>query len=68
MAVACMLTWYGSATLCTREGMTCVGGHGLSPQAIPSGQATHAKIDAHKLAGLGRGGMLPQASVYPTGT
>jgi hypothetical protein len=33
--------------------------------AIHGGKATHAKIDAHTLAVLLRGGMLPQASVYP---
>jgi len=34
-------------------------------KAIHSGQAKHAKIDAHKMAALLRGGMLPHASVYP---
>jgi transposase len=34
-------------------------------QASHGGKATHDKIDAHKIAVLRRGGMLPQASVYP---
>jgi transposase len=34
-------------------------------QAIHGGKAKHDTIDAHKLAGLLRGGMLPQASVSP---
>jgi transposase len=34
-------------------------------QAIHGGKATNAKLDAHKLALLLRGGMLPHAYVYP---
>jgi transposase len=34
-------------------------------KAIHGGQATHDTIDAQKIAVLLRGGMLPQASVYP---
>jgi hypothetical protein len=34
-------------------------------KAIHGGKAKHDKIDAHKIAVLLRGGMLPQASVYP---
>jgi transposase len=34
-------------------------------QAIHGGKAKHDKIDAHKIAVLLRGGMVPQASVYP---
>ena len=34
-------------------------------KAIHGGQATHDTIDAHKMAVLRRGGMLPQASVSP---
>jgi transposase len=33
--------------------------------AIHGGNAKHEKIDAHKIAVLLRGGMLPQAYVYP---
>jgi hypothetical protein len=35
-------------------------------KAIHGGQATNDTIDAQKIAVLRRGGMLPQASVYPT--
>jgi hypothetical protein len=45
--------------------MPFVLGHALYRKAIHGGKAKHAKIDAHQLAGLRRGGMLPQASVYP---
>jgi transposase len=45
--------------------MPVVLGHALDMQAIPGGQATHDTIDAHKIAVLRRGGMLPQASIDP---
>jgi len=65
VAVACLCTWYGLADLCADEGLAFVLGHALSRKAIHGGQAKHAKIDAHKMAALLRGGMLPHASVYP---
>jgi transposase len=34
-------------------------------KAIHGGKATNDKIDAHTIAALLRGGMLPQAYVYP---
>jgi transposase len=40
-------------------------GHALDMKAIHGGKAKHDKIDAHKIAALRRGGMLPQAYVYP---
>jgi transposase len=45
--------------------MPFVLGHALSMQAIHGGKATNDKIDAHKIAVLRRGGMLPQAWVSP---
>ena len=45
--------------------MAFVLGHALYMKAIHGGNAKHDKIDAHKMAVLRRGGMLPQASVYP---
>jgi transposase len=45
--------------------MPFVLGHALSMQAIHGGKATNDKIDAPKIAVLLRGGMLPQAYVYP---
>jgi hypothetical protein len=56
-------TWL--ADLCVQEGIPCVLGHALSMQAIHGGTATHDTSDAHKIAALLRGGMLPQASVDP---
>jgi transposase len=65
VCVACIFTWYWLADLCAREGMPFVLGHALSMKAIHGGKAKHDKIDAQKIAVLRRGGMLPQAAVYP---
>jgi transposase len=60
-----MFTWYWLADLCAREGLPFVLGHALSMKAIHGGKAKHDKIDAQKIAVLLRGGMRPQAYVYP---
>jgi Transposase len=65
VAVECILTWYWLADLCAREGIPFVLGHALYMKAIHGGKAKNDKIDAHKIAVLLRGGMLPQAYVYP---
>jgi transposase len=65
VAVECMFTWYWLADLCTHEGIPFVLGHALYMKAIHGGKAKNDKIDAHKIAALLRGGMLPQAYVYP---
>ena len=65
MAVECVFTWYWLADLCAREGIPFVLGHALSMKAIHGGKAKNDTIDAHKIAVLLRGGMLPQAYVYP---
>ena len=65
VCVACLFTWYGLADLGAREGQPFVLGHALSMKAIPGGTATNDQIDAQKIAVLLRGGMLPQAYVYP---
>ena len=66
VAVACIFTWYWLADLCAQRR------HALCPRAMPStmkaihgGKAKNDKIDAQKIAVLLRGGMLPQAYVYP---
>jgi transposase len=53
------------ADLCAREEIAFVLGHALYMGAIYGGKAKNDKIDAHKIAGLLRGGMLAQAYVYP---
>lgn len=65
VAVECIFTWYWLADLCAREGITFVLGHALYMKAIHGGKAKNDKIDAHKIAVLLRGGMIPQAYVYP---
>src|SRR5437763_2781717 len=45
--------------------MPFVLGHALYMKAIHGGKATNDTIDVQKIAVLLRGGMLPQASVYP---
>ena len=65
VAVECMFTWYWLADLCAKEGIAFVLGHALYMKAIHGGKAKNDKIDAHKIAVLLRGGMLPQAYVYP---
>jgi transposase len=65
VAVECIFTWYWLADLCTREGIAFVLGHALYMKAIHGGKAKNDKIDSQKIAVLLRGGMLPQAYVYP---
>jgi hypothetical protein len=45
--------------------MAFVLGPALSMKAIHGGKAKNDKIAAHKIAGLLRGGRLPQAYGYP---
>jgi transposase len=65
VCVECIFTWYWLADLCAREGMPFVLGHALYMKAIHGGKAKNDRIDAQKIAVLLRGGMLPQAYVYP---
>jgi transposase len=65
VCVECIFTWYWLADLCAQEGIPFVLGHALYMKAIHGGKAKNDKLDAHKIAMLLRGGMLPQAYVYP---
>jgi len=65
VAVECIFSWYWLADLCAREGIAFVLGHALYMKAIHGGKAKNDKIDAQKIAVLLRGGMIPQAYVYP---
>ena len=65
VAVECIFTWYWLADLCHREAIPFVLGHALYMKAIHGGKAKNDRIDAHKIAVLLRGGMLPMAYVYP---
>jgi transposase len=65
VAAECMFTWYWLADVCAAEGITFVLGHALAMKAIHGGKAKTDRSDSHKIAVLLRGGMLPQAYVYP---
>ena len=65
VGVECMFTWYWLADLCQKEGIAFALGHALYMKAIHGGKAKNDTIDAHKIAVLLRGGMFPQAYVYP---
>ncbi len=67
VACECMFAWYWLADLCIEQHIPFVLGHALYMKAIHGGKAKTDKIDAHKIAVLLRGGMLPQAYVYPKG-
>ena len=65
VAVECLFPWYGLADLCAQAQMPFVLGQALYMQASHGGKAKHDTIDAQNIAVLLRGGMLPQAYVYP---
>ena len=65
VGVECIFTWYWLADLCSKEGIAFVLGPALSMKASHGGKAKNDKIDAHKIAVLLRGGLFPQAYVYP---
>jgi transposase len=65
VAVECMFTWYWLADLCVEEDIAFVLGHAQYMKAVHGGKAKNDRIDAHKIAVLLRGGMLPQSYAYP---
>jgi len=65
VSVECIFTWYWLADLCAREQIPFVLGHALYMKAIHGGKVKNDKLDSHKIALLLKGGMLPQAYVYP---
>jgi transposase len=65
VAAECMFTWYWLADVCAGEGISFVLGHALAMKAIHGGKAKNDKLDSFKIASLLRGGLLPQAYVYP---
>jgi hypothetical protein len=60
-----MFAWYWLADLCAEYQIPFVLGHALYMKAIHGGKTKTDKIDSQKIALLLRGGMLPQAYVYP---
>jgi transposase len=67
VAAECIFTWYWLADVCAEQGIPFVLGHALFMKAIHGGKAKNDRVDSHKIAVLLRGGMLPQAYVYPAG-
>ena len=65
VGVECIFTWYWLADLCASEGIVFVLGHALYMRAIHGAKAKNDRIDSRKTAGLLRGGLMPQAYVYP---
>jgi hypothetical protein len=65
VAVECMFAWYWLADLCHEHSIPFVLGHALYMKAIHQGKSKNDRLDAAKIAGLLRGGLLPQAYVYP---
>jgi transposase len=65
VCVECIFTWYWLADLCAHEGIPFILGHALYMKAIHGGKAKNDRLEAYKIAMLLRGGMIPQAYVYP---
>jgi transposase len=65
VGVECLCTWSWLADLCAQEGMPFVLGHALYRKAIHGGKAQNDTSDAHTVALLRCGGMMPRASVSP---
>lgn len=65
IGVECMFSWYWVADLCRERQISFILGHALYMKAIHGGKAKNDKIDSHKIAVLIRGGMFPEAYVYP---
>jgi hypothetical protein len=65
VAVECMFAWYWLADLCHEHDIPFVLGHALYMKAIHQGKSKNDRLDAAKIAGRLRGGLLPQAYVYP---
>jgi hypothetical protein len=65
VAAECMFTWYWLADVCAAEGIAFVRGHALARKAMHGGKSKNDKLDSFTIAGLLRGGLVPQAYVYP---
>src|SRR5262245_64046490 len=61
----CMFAWYWLADLCEDQHIPFVLGHALYMKAIHGGKTKNDRLDAAKIATLLRGGLFPQAYVYP---
>jgi len=65
VSAECMFAWYWLADLCEDHDIPFVLGHALYMRAIHGGKSKNDRIDSKKIAALLRGGLIPQAYVYP---
>jgi len=65
VSAECMFSWYWLADLCEDHDIPFVLGHALYMRAIHGGKSKNDRIDSKKIAALLRGGLIPQAYVYP---
>jgi hypothetical protein len=65
VAVEGRCPWSGLSELCAAQDLPVGLGHALDLHAIPGGKANHDQLDSPTLAALRRGGMRPNAAVYP---
>jgi len=63
----CIFCWYWLADLCAEHGITFILAHALYLKAIHGAKTKNDRIDSEKLVVLLRGGVIPQAYVYPPG-
>src|SRR5260370_8828576 len=60
-----MVAWCRLADLCTEQCITLLLGQARYMKSSHQGKSKNDRLDAAKIAGLLRGGLLPQAYVYP---
>jgi transposase len=65
VCVECIFTWYWISDVCVEHNIPFVLGHALYMKAISGGKTKNDRIDSEKIAALLRGGLIPQAYVYP---
>jgi transposase len=65
VGVESTFNWYWLADLCQQAGIKFVLGHAVYMRAIHGAKAKNDRIDSEKIARLLRGGMFPEAYVYP---
>ena len=65
VAAECIFNWYWLADLCAREGIPFVLGRALYMRSIHGTKAKNDRIDSEKITALLKGGVIPQAYVYP---
>lgn len=65
VSAECMFAWYWLADLCEDNNIPFILGHALYMRAIHGGKSKNDRIDSNKIAALLRGGLIPQAYVYP---